>query len=65
MLVNGREQAVWEPGLTVSGLIDRMRYTFPHVIVTIDGEVVPRQEYATREVPASAEVRVIHLSAGG
>jgi sulfur carrier protein ThiS len=42
-----------------------MRYTFPHIIVSIDGEVVPRQEHATREVPAGADVRVIHLSAGG
>ena len=65
MRVNGREQAIWEAGLTVAGLLERMRYTFPHVIVSIDGEVVPRHEYATRVVPASADVRVIHLSAGG
>jgi sulfur carrier protein len=65
MRVNGREQAVWESGLTVAGLLDKMRYTFPHIIVSIDGEVVPRDEYASREVPASADVRVIHLIAGG
>ena len=63
--VNNRDEIAWVPGLTVAGLLDRFRYTFPHIIVKIDGEVVRREEYATRRIPDGADVRVIHLIAGG
>ena len=65
ILVNNRDEIVWEEGLAVSGLLERFRYTFPHIIVKIDGEVVPREEYPTRTIPDGADVRVIHLIAGG
>jgi len=65
ILVNDRDEVEWEEGLTVSGLLDRFRYTFPHIIVKIDGEVIPREQYPTRTIPDGADVRVIHLIAGG
>jgi len=65
ILVNNRDEVEWEEGLTVSGLLDRFRYTFPHIIVKIDGEVIPREQYPTRTIPDGADVRVIHLIAGG
>ena len=65
ILVNNRDEIEWEEGLTVSALLDRFRYTFPHIIVKIDGQVVPREQYPTRTVPDGANVQVIHLIAGG
>ena len=65
ILVNNRDEIEWEEGLTISGLLDRFRYTFPHIIVKIDGEVIPREQYPTRTIPDGADVRVIHLIAGG
>ncbi|HUX77980.1 MAG TPA: sulfur carrier protein ThiS [Anaerolineae bacterium] len=65
ILVNNRDEVEWEKGLTVSALLERFRYTFPHIIVKVDGEVVPREEYPTRTIPDDADVWVIHLIAGG
>jgi sulfur carrier protein len=65
ILVNNRDEIQWEEGLTVSRLLERFRYTFPHIIVRVNGEVVPREEYATRTIPDDARVWVIHLIAGG
>ena len=65
ILVNNRDETEWEDGMTVSDLLDRFRYTFPHIIVKIDGEVIPREQYPTRTIPDGADVRVIHLIAGG
>ena len=65
ILVNNRDEVEWEEGLTVSTLLERFRYTFPHIIVKVDGEVVPREEYPTRTIPDDADVWVIHLIAGG
>lgn len=63
--VNNRDEIPWEPGLTVSELLRRFRYTFPAIVVTINGEVISEEEFATREIPDGADVRVIHLIAGG
>lgn len=65
ILVNNRDEMAWEEGLTVSDLLERFHYTFVHIIVKIDGEVVPREEYPTRTIPDGADVWVIHLIAGG
>jgi sulfur carrier protein len=65
ILVNNRDKVEWEEGLTVSALLERFRYTFPHIIVKINGEVVPREQYPTRTIPDDADVWVIHLIAGG
>ena len=63
--VNNRDEIEWEADLTVSDLLERFRYTFVHIIVKIDGEVVTREEYPTRTIPDGADVWVIHLIAGG
>jgi len=63
--VNNRDEIEWEEGLTVSALLDRLRYTFPHIIVTINEQLVPREEYPTRTIPDGAKVWVVHLIAGG
>lgn len=65
ILVNNRDKVAWEEGLTVSALLERFRYTFPHIIVKVDGEVVSREDYPTRTIPDDADVWVIHLIAGG
>ncbi|MEA3377789.1 MAG: sulfur carrier protein ThiS [Chloroflexota bacterium] len=63
--VNNRTEVQWEEGMTVSTLLERLNYTFPHIIVKVDGELVRRDEYDTRTIPDGADVRVIHLIAGG
>jgi len=63
--VNRRDFAEWQDGMTVVCLLDRLRYTFPRIIVSINGEFVPGGEYSTRTIPDEADVRVIHLMAGG
>ena len=63
--VNNRDEIPWEPGLTVTELLRRFRYTFPAIVVTINGEVISEEDFSTRQIPDGADVRVIHLIAGG
>lgn len=63
--VNNRDEIPWEEGLTVAALLEQLRYTFPHIIVKIDGVVIPPAEYPAHTIPDGADVRVIHLIAGG
>ncbi len=63
--VNNRDEIEWQEGLTVSVLLERFRYTYPHIIVVLNGEVLSDEEYESRVIPDGADVRVIHLIAGG
>jgi thiamine biosynthesis protein ThiS len=49
----------------VSDLLQRMKYTFPLIIVKIDGKLVKRDQYKETIIPDNAEIKVIHLISGG
>lgn len=55
----------WVEGESIAGLLKRMNYTFPLVVVKIDGRVVSTSEYGTTLVPDNSIVEVIHLISGG
>lgn len=65
MIQVNEEPMGWQDGLTVRGVLAARNYKFPMVIVTVDGEFVPRERYDTHTVPDGAEVKVIHLVSGG
>ncbi len=52
-------------GETVTGLLKRMNYTFPLVIVKIDGTVIPRKDFPDTTVQDGSRIEVIHLISGG
>ena len=63
--VNRRDSVAWHAGMTVRELLDLRNYTFPHIIVTINGTITPHDAYDQTVIPEGADVRVIHLMAGG
>jgi sulfur carrier protein len=54
-----------EPCLTVADILARKRWSFPLVIVKVNGEVVERSAYAERVVNDGDEVEAYHLVSGG
>jgi thiamine biosynthesis protein ThiS len=63
--VNDKFEVDWEEGMTVALLLKRLKFSFPLIIVSVDGVLVPQGEYATRRIPEDAQVKVLHMSAGG
>jgi len=55
----------YEPGMTVRDILRRRNYVWRMIAVYVNGELVPRGAYDTRQVPDGAEVKVIHQIAGG
>lgn len=51
--------------MTVAELLEEMNYTYHEIIVRVDGELVPKEGYDTTTVPDGADVKAIHLIAGG
>lgn len=62
--VNTREQ-VYQAGMTVRDLLDRNQFTFRHIIVRVNGEYVPEEQYDKAPVRDGDDVLVLHLMAGG
>ena len=65
ILVNNRDKIPWQPGMTVTRLLEVCRYSSPHIHVFVNGELVGRPEYDTFRIEDGAEVRVLHMIAGG
>ena len=65
ILVNDREKIPWQEGMTVTKLLEACRYTSPKIAVFVDGEFVRPPFYDSYLVKDGAEVRVLHLIAGG
>ena len=63
--VNDKFEVEWDNGMTVAQLLKRLKFSFPLIIVSVNGVMVPKEEYATRHIPDDAEVKVLHMTAGG
>lgn len=62
--VNGKN-VDWVQNETVEGLLKRMRYTFPLVVVKINDKVIQKQDFSKVLVPNNSNIAVIHMISGG
>ena len=63
--INNRDRLDWREGMTVRELLDKLGYTYVLITVTVNGELVAEEDYASHVVPDLAEVTVFHLAHGG
>lgn len=63
--VNNKFDVEWQEGMTVNSLLEILKFTFPMIVVSVNGKIVPKSEYGTRRVEDNDEVKVMHLIAGG
>ncbi|NLJ57859.1 MAG: sulfur carrier protein ThiS [Tissierellia bacterium] len=55
----------WEEGLTIKKIMEKKRYTFPKIVVKVNGKVIEKEDYEKTEVNKGDKVEMIHLLAGG
>ncbi len=65
MIQVNSEPLEWYAGMTVRDVLKAKKYVFPMLIITIDGTLVPREDYDTTMVPDRANLQVVHLLSGG
>jgi len=63
--VNDKFDVEWREGMMVSSILEVLKFTFPMIVVSVNGKIVPRSEYGTTTIEDHDEVKVIHLIAGG
>lgn len=62
--VNGNS-VNWEEGLTVEKLLIQMKYTFPKIVVRVNGKIIDKKRWVDYNVPDQSVVQAHHLIAGG
>ena len=63
--VNGDEIEQGGDFASVKELLAALRYSFPLIIVKVNGILVPRDAYASANVKDGDEVEAYHLVSGG
>ena len=64
-IVVNKNEVKFIEGETITGLLKRMNYVFPLVVVKIDGKVVPKISFPETTFSDGASIEVIHLISGG
>ncbi|NLM44877.1 MAG: sulfur carrier protein ThiS [Clostridiales bacterium] len=62
--VNQRDMDFRE-GMTVKNLLEDLKYSFPNLIVRINGEYIPRESYEKTVIKDNDDISIIHPIAGG
>ena len=62
--INGRDKE-WEENLTVELLLKKYKYTFPLLMVMVNGKFIHKEKYKETPVMDNDDIQVIHSMAGG
>jgi sulfur carrier protein len=63
--VNDKWDIQWQGGMTVKDVLEACEFTHHHIVVSINGVLVPPDGYATQPVADGDQVRVVHVIGGG
>ena len=64
IIVNGKE-VEYQKNESVTELLKRMHYTFPLIVVKINGSLIKKNLYGTSIVPDNSKIQVVHMISGG
>jgi thiamine biosynthesis protein ThiS len=65
VMINNRDKIEWFDGMTVTGLLEQMKYTYDLITVTVNNNLVFEEDYDDFPIPDQAQVGVFHLAHGG
>ncbi len=63
--VNDKWDIPWQQGMTVAQVLRACEFSHHHLVVSVNGRLVPPAEYAERPVADGDQVRVVHVIGGG
>lgn len=55
----------WEEGMTIANFLELKKYTYPKVIVKLNGNIIPKNKYTSTNIKDEDDIQVIYLLAGG
>ena len=65
MMLNDRPYENWYEGLTIRGVMEYMTYTWPKLVVKVNGVLVWPEDYDNVVLNENDDLKIHHLLAGG
>ncbi len=65
MLLNNRTFEHYRKDMTISDVIEVMRFTYPRLVVKVNGRLIQKSEYNFTVLNENDDVKIHHLLAGG
>lgn len=63
MIINGQEKN-FSPGITIMELIEELNLSKDKIVVEVDGEIIPREDYS-KELDVNSKVEIVSFVGGG
>ncbi len=64
VFVNDKTEAIL-PGMSVASLLEQLQIRSRAVAVEIDGQLVPREAFATTRIHDGARIEIVTIAGGG
>ena len=65
IMLNNRDEEFEADSMTVSEMLEISKFTFRLRIIKINGELIPRNKYATTLIHDGDNVQMLYLMSGG
>ncbi len=65
IIVNDRDKIEWYEGITIQNILDKMNWTYSLITVSVNGEIVPKEDYDTFIINDNSQINIFHLAHGG
>lgn len=65
MLLNNRIFEHYRKDMTISDVIEVMRFTYPRLVIKVNGRLIQKSEYNFTILNENDDVKIHHLLAGG
>ena len=65
MTLNDRPYENWHEGLTIRGVMTDMRFSWPKLVVKVNGQLVWPEDYDKVELKEHDDLKIHHLLGGG
>jgi thiamine biosynthesis protein ThiS len=65
MLLNNRIFEHYTENMTIGDVIEIMRFTYPRLVVKVNGRLIQKSEYNFTILNENDDVKIHHLLAGG
>ena len=62
--INKREHE-WYENMTIESLLQDKKYTFPRIVVKVNGKVIKKSEYSVCPINDGDIIDAIHMIGGG
>lgn len=62
--INNREHE-WKAGMTLQDILDELNYTYPVLVVMVQGEHIDKDMYESTLIKDEADVKILHPVCGG